>query len=852
GGSATASVDVTMRAVDDAPVAIDNAYFVFANSSINVPVDGVLGNDSDAEGDALSATLVSPQSHGTLSFNSDGSFSYAPDAGFEGLDSFTYQALAGGLNSNTATVILSVTSPNSLLLSWRDDDMLRELFAPLPPEAIDDSANTFENTPVTIDVLVNDNDWYPDTLVVRELTQPAHGTVAIESDGTVTYTPDPGFRGVDSFTYRAYDGYSDSNVADVVIQVSAVDDELSITSISVTPTPSINEGQVADLTVEFTDPGGIDTHLATVTWGDGTSEEIPVTPSSPSGPSPDTGGVAGSVLGSHIYADDGEYTITVTITDDGGATATGALIVTVQNVAPTLDPGPDQVSAEGTEIALAPASFNDLGTLDTHTATVNWGDGSETETGIVTETPFGPPGSAAGADGTITGTHTYATTGIYQAAITVSDDDGGQISEIVTVYVTGIGLHDGLLQIVGSRGNDIVTITPSGQDQIFVNVTCEPLGNTRRYFNLADITSIGVDTRDGNDRVMVSERLRILTMLRGGSGNDILQGGGGRNLILGEEGDDSISGGGGRDFLIGGPGADQLLGSDGEDALVSGTLDNGHAQLRDLWDAWGSDEPYETRAKALMEQFKFRQDEQRDELFGGAGPDVFIASATDSPMDVTPDEIYFVPPAKPTPHTNPVEACDVNNDRLVTPLDAILVISDLNRQGARRLDSAASQLGALPMYLDASGDNIVSAVDALLVINFLNAVAAELADFPGAEGELSHLYQGGLSSSEIDRVYRESPWMEASSVGMPGYAKTGVDARQGLPRRDARTDRSDDNRFLNRPSENNAFRDASDWWDESWPSIEEREQALSMIAREIQRDWLLETKLAALPGIWAD
>src|SRR2546428_1209507 len=63
-------------------------------------------------------------------------------------------------------------------------------------------------------------------------------------------------------------------------------------------------------------------------------------------------------------------------------------------------------------------------TLDTHSATINWGDGTVTETGMVTESPFGPPGSTAGANGTVSGSHVYADNGSYTVKLCVTDDDG--------------------------------------------------------------------------------------------------------------------------------------------------------------------------------------------------------------------------------------------------------------------------------------------------------------------------------------------------------------------------------------------------------------------------------------------
>jgi len=188
------------------------------------------------------------------------------------------------------------------------------------------------------------------------------------------------------------------------------------------PDATVDEGSTFSSSGSFTDPG-TDTWTATVDYGDG-SPVIPL------------------ILNSnktfdlnHVYADNGTYTVTVTVTDDDGGVGTDTAAVTVNNVAPTLDAGPDQEITAAYTVSLAPATFNDLGTLDTHTATIDWGDGTSTEAGIVTETPFGPPGSTAGMDGTMDGSHIYPVSGEYTVLVTVTDDNGGSIQDTLTVTV---------------------------------------------------------------------------------------------------------------------------------------------------------------------------------------------------------------------------------------------------------------------------------------------------------------------------------------------------------------------------------------------------------------------------------
>jgi len=88
------------------PVAQNDSYSMVQGTTLNVAAPGVLANDS---GSSLTAILVSQPQQGTLTLNSDGSFSYTPQASFTGTDSFTYQASAAGVTSNVATVTITVT-----------------------------------------------------------------------------------------------------------------------------------------------------------------------------------------------------------------------------------------------------------------------------------------------------------------------------------------------------------------------------------------------------------------------------------------------------------------------------------------------------------------------------------------------------------------------------------------------------------------------------------------------------------------------------------------------------------------------------------------------------------------------
>ncbi len=91
------------------PLAVDDTYKIPKDQTLVVAsANGTLANDSDADSDSLTAVVISGPSHGTLTFNVDGSFTYTPAAGFTGTDTFTYQAFDGAASSNTATVTITV------------------------------------------------------------------------------------------------------------------------------------------------------------------------------------------------------------------------------------------------------------------------------------------------------------------------------------------------------------------------------------------------------------------------------------------------------------------------------------------------------------------------------------------------------------------------------------------------------------------------------------------------------------------------------------------------------------------------------------------------------------------------
>lgn len=199
--SSTATTLGPRQFANTAPNAADDSVSVARDTAATSVA--VLANDTDPENDPLTITGTSSPAHGTVSFSA-GQVSYTPAAGYVGTDSFTYTITDGFGGSDTATVTITIASGGNR-----------------PPVAANDSAQTPPATPVRIPVLRNDNDPDGDSLSVSSTGTPAHGTAALNSDGTVTYTPAAGFTGSDTFSYVISDGRGGTATAQVAVQVGA-------------------------------------------------------------------------------------------------------------------------------------------------------------------------------------------------------------------------------------------------------------------------------------------------------------------------------------------------------------------------------------------------------------------------------------------------------------------------------------------------------------------------------------------------------------------------------------------------------------------------------------------------------
>lgn len=203
GGSDTGTVSITVNAVNDSPVANDDTASTTAGTAVII---AVLTNDTDVDGDMLTASAVSDPPNGTTVINANNTVTYTPDAGFTGSDSFTYTASDGKGGSDTATVSVTVSGGGSNTA----------------PVAVADSYTVCKNTPFTVGcpgLCCNDHDAEGDALTTQVVSLPRRGTIVLQADGSFTYTPKSQYNGSDSFTYRVYDGKAYSAPATVKISI---------------------------------------------------------------------------------------------------------------------------------------------------------------------------------------------------------------------------------------------------------------------------------------------------------------------------------------------------------------------------------------------------------------------------------------------------------------------------------------------------------------------------------------------------------------------------------------------------------------------------------------------------------
>jgi Bacterial Ig domain len=192
-----ATVTINVRPVNDAPVATPQSAATDEDTPVSVTLSG-----TDADGDALSYTVVDAPGHGTLSGTAP-NLVYTPAANYNGPDNFTFRASDGTAESGWRYVSISVASVNDV------------------PKSRSDALSTIEDSAFTFTFYGSDADYDPLTFTI--VSQPAHGTLSGTGQSR-TYTPDPDYNGTDSFSYKISDGAAESSVATMSVSIMAVND----------------------------------------------------------------------------------------------------------------------------------------------------------------------------------------------------------------------------------------------------------------------------------------------------------------------------------------------------------------------------------------------------------------------------------------------------------------------------------------------------------------------------------------------------------------------------------------------------------------------------------------------------
>ncbi|WP_263146729.1 Ig-like domain-containing protein [Pseudomonas sp. RIT-PI-AD] len=391
--------------VSNPPPTTANATFALSEDT---PFSGVL-LASDVDGDALTFSATSLPLHGNLILNADGSFTYTPLANYNGADSFTYQVRDADGGLSTATVTFTIAPVNDA------------------PVANGDRATTLEDTPVVIDVLANDTDVDGDRLSLVAANA-ANGTVTLNADGTLTYTPNTNFSGTDTLTYTISDGAGLTASAQVIITVVPVND--APTAVGSIAAQNANDGASFSLNVagNFSDADGDALSYS----ASGLPAGLSIDPAS---------GLISGTLDGHASTQGpnggGAYTLVVSARDGNGATVSQTFVLTVSN------PPPSTANSAFSTAEGAPYSGVLLASdIDGDALTFS-----------VTQAPI--HGSLViNPDGTFTYVPAAQYSGTDRFTYEVRDADGGLASALVSITVTAVNDAPLAVGIIAAQSAD--------------------------------------------------------------------------------------------------------------------------------------------------------------------------------------------------------------------------------------------------------------------------------------------------------------------------------------------------------------------------------------------------------------
>ena len=639
----TGTITVNVTPVNDAPDAVDDASGTDQGAPVTIDV---LGNDTDVDGDTLTIQSVGTPANGTAQIVA-GKIVYTPAAGFVGTDTFTYTISDGNGGTDTATVTVTVDNVNDA------------------PVAVDDTVTTPEDQPVTFDPLANDTDPDGDPLSYQGTPTAEHGTVTVNPDGTITYTPDPDYNGPDTITYVVKDPSGLTDTGTITVNVTPVNDAPD----AVDDASGTDQG--APVTIDVL---GNDTDVD----GDTLTIQSVGTPAN---------GTAQIVAGKIVYTPAagfvGTDTFTYTISDGNGGTDTATVTVTVDNVndAPvavddtvttpedqpvTFDPLANDTDPDGD-----PLSYDGVPTATNGTVTVN-PDGTITYTpnpdfngtDTITYTVKDPSGL------TDTGTITVTVTPVNDAPVAVDDADTTDENTAVTIDVLGNDTDvDGdtlTIQSVGTPANGTAAIvagmivyTPhagfAGTDTFEYTITDGNGGTDTATITVTVKDTIQpdgiVEGTDGDDLIdddytgdpegdMVDNDDALDPtsgdddLIEAYSGDDTVIAGSGDDTVYGGDGDDSIHGNSGDDSIFGEDGNDTIFGDEGDDTIDAGK-DGRPDKAAAIPGVDNDTNPNDDRDLVYggLGNDSIMTGDDADTIYGGAGTDTIKAGIDD-------DEVY--------------------------------------------------------------------------------------------------------------------------------------------------------------------------------------------------------------------